>query len=155
MGIGGRGPHGGLCKLVRSLNARTILEISVGDGTRAVAVLRALSAGGEQIHYAAIDQFEMSDGPVTLKEFHQSLRAENVRPQFFPGAIAPGLVQVSSTIGAVDLVLIGAESEKWQTAAVLALLPRIIHRRSVVLHLDGDSWNRYEPAAPSVQRRAA
>ncbi len=154
LGIGGRGPHAALCKLLRSVDARTVLEISVGDGTRAVAVLHALAAGTENIRYAAIDQFEMSGGPITLKQYHRSLRAENIRAQLFPDTIERGLVQVGSTIGAIDLVLIGTEPNVWQTPTVQALLPRITHSQSVVLYRDGETWNRYQPTASNLRRAA-
>ena len=151
LGLGSRGPHAALCKQLRGLKVGTVLDISVGDGTRSMAVLSTLARENPAIRYAAIDQFEMSGGPVTLKEFHQSLRAANVRPQIFPDSIERGLVRVSSTIGAIDLVLIAAEPETWQTPAVLALLPRILHPESLVLCQTDEMWGKYEAAKPAAR----
>jgi hypothetical protein len=151
LGLGNRGPHATLCKQLRSLQVSTVLEITVDDGTRAAAVLSTLGRQNQQIRYAAIDQFELSGGPITLKAFHQSLRAEDVRPQIFPDSIERGLVRVSSTIGAIDLVLIGADLEVWQKPAVLALLPRILHPHSLVLYRSEEAWIRYESAKPAAR----
>ena len=86
-----------------------------------------------------------------MKEFHQILRAENVRAQIFPDSIERGLVRVASTIGAIDLVLIGAEPEIWQTPSVLALLPRVVHPATVVMYRDGELWKEYKAARPSAR----
>ena len=58
--FGGGGPHGALRKLVKPLQAKTVLEISVGDGSRAIAVLETLGEA-QKVRYMAIDQFEMAD----------------------------------------------------------------------------------------------
>lgn len=153
LGIG-RGPHAGLCKQIRSLRVQTVLEVAVGDGSRALAVLNALASKNELIRYAAIDQFELADGPVSLKAFHQSLRSENVRAQIYPETIERGLLRVATTIGAVDLVLIAADQEEWKSPAVLSLLSRVTHSGSTVLFLDGEEWIRHEVAAAMLRRAA-
>ncbi len=153
LGIGG-GPHGALCKQIRPLRVETVLEVSVGDGSRALAVLNALAKHNPQVRYAAIDQFEMSDSPVTLKEFHRSLRAAQTRAQLFPDSISRGLVRIASTIGTIDLVLIAAEADQWQTPAILPLIDRITHQDSVVFYLAGESWQRYQLPKAQVRRAA-
>lgn len=145
----GGGPHAGLCKLVKSVKANTVLEISVGDGSRALAVMEAVEKGNENVQYVAIDQFEMAGGTVTLKQFHQSLRANGIRPQLFPETVQRGLIRVAHTIGTVDLVLIGTPVETWQTAEVLALLSRVLHDQTLVLYQgDEETWVKYAVTTP-------
>lgn len=156
LGIGYRGPHGSLCKLLRRVPAQTVLEIGVGDGSRAIAALQTLSVNNPGIRYAAIDQFELADGPLTLKGFHQALRtAELRRAQIFPETIQRGLLRVATTIGPVDLVLIAVAPDRWQTPAVRALIARVSHANTVVFFEQDDAWNRYEPPTPLAQSRRA
>jgi len=155
LGIFGGGPHAGLCKRVKSVDASSVLEISVEDGSRALAVLETIEKTNKNVRYLAIDQFEMAGGPVSLKQFHQTLRSRGFRPQLFPETIQRGLIRVAHTVGAVDLVLIAALPETWQTPQVLPLLSRVTHQSSLVLYRDEEeTWKTYpNPAAP--QRRAA
>ncbi len=149
----GRGPHAALCKQVRNLDVDSVLEISVGDGTRAIALMKALASKNDQVRYVAIDEFESGEGTTSLKTFHHSLRCQNIPAQLFPGQIASGLHRVATTIGAVDLVLIAAESERWNDPVVLSMLRRVVHSESTVLYLDGEQWLAHRHEA-SVRRAA-
>lgn len=149
-----RGPHAGLCKSLKTVAATSLLEIGVGDGTRAVAMLETLSKQGQDVRYLALDQFEMAGGDVTLKQFHQSLRAHDIRPQVYPQDIENGLLRIAHTIGTVDLIVIGTNLAEWQTPAVTARLSRVAHKGTVILYLDGEAWRKYTLAEPVEFRRA-
>ena len=154
LGIFGGGPHAGLCKQVKSVRVNAVLEISVGDGSRALAVLETIKKTNKDVRYVAIDQFEMAGGPITLKQFHQALRSRGFRAQLFPETMERGLSRVAHTIGSVDLVLIGAPREAWQTPQILTLLSRVTHQDSLVLFRDEeDTWKKF--ATQFSQRRAA
>lgn len=153
----GGGPSAGLGKLVRSVSARSVLEISVGDGSRAIEVLRALSKSSKSQHslrYLAIDPFEAAPGGVSLKQFHQTLRAARIRPSLYPGSIDSGLTRIAHTVGMVDLVLISLDTQVWQTPRTLRLLQRVSHPRTTLLYCEEGVWLSYE-SAPSELRRAA
>ncbi len=153
-GIFGGGPHAALCKLVKSVDANSVLEISVDDGSRALAVLETLVKTNKNVRYMAIDQFEMADGPVTLKQFHQTLRSREFRPQLFPETMERGLIRVAHTIGTVDLVLIAAPPKSWQTPEIQPLLSRVTHQESLVLYQDEEgTWTKF--SSHVSQRRAA
>lgn len=152
--FGGGRKHGPLCKLVKPVRAATVLEISVGDGSRAVEILETLRTDSS-VRYVAIDQFEMVGGKTTLKAFHQKLRTNDIRPQVFPEPIDRGLVRVANTVGCVDLVIIAAEPAVWQTPETLSLLARVLHDQTTVLYRDEDSWDRYERTTAGSYRRAA
>lgn len=157
LGLGRRGPHAGLCKLVRPLRVTTVLEISVGDGSRAAAVLQTLAKAEPEapLRYIAVDQFELGGGPVTLKQFHQRLRKENIRPQVFPDPVDRALLRVAHTVGAVDLVLIADATADWQEPQRRALLSRVTHRDSVILRLHGEDWRREAASDQSPAAAAA
>ncbi len=155
------GPHTGLCKQIKSLQAATnleiatVLEIGVGDGSRAIAMLSMIESAGEKARYFAIDQFELAGGEVTLKHFHQTLRTANIRPQVLPQPIAPALMRMAHTHGEVDLIVIGAPTSQWQNPAAEAALARVAHARTAIVFSDGDSWIRYQVPGVNSVRRAA
>jgi hypothetical protein len=155
MNLFGGGPHSGLCKLLKSVSANSVLEIGVGDGSRAPVVMETLTNGEQKPRYFVIDQFEMAGSSVTLKQFHQSLRAHEIRPQVFPQEIEAGLTRFSHTIGSVDLVIIGADLQDWQNSRVEAKLLRIAHNGTVILYLDGEGWKKHTLSRPVENHRAA
>ena len=152
--LGGRGPHASLCKQVRKLPAiARVLEIGVGDGSRGAALIRELEKRSHPFTYAVIDRFEQEGGGLTLKRYHQLMRAEGVRPHIFPNQIEAGLGRVSSTLGAVDLVVLGVPRDEWETPNCLAAFRRIASDRTVLLLQSEEEWIRYELG--TGQRRVA
>lgn len=154
LGIFRGGPHAALCKRIKSITANSILEISVEDGSRALAVLETIEKTNKNVRYVAIDQFELAGGPVSLKQFHQTLRSRGFRPQLYPETLERGLVRVANTIGTVDLVLIATPIAAWQTPQILPLLSRVTHARSLVLcRGKEETWKEF--ATQVQQRRVA
>lgn len=172
--FGGSSPHAGLLKQLRGVTVDSVLEISAGDGSRAVEVLSLLSennakklvgdAGNPKIRYSVIDQFEMGGGDHTLMQFHQTLRGAGIRPQVFPEVIARGLTRVAHTIGSIDLILVsaaansGTQADSWATPEVKSLLSRVTHDQSLILFQKDDTWEKMalsELGSKPVYRRAA
>ncbi len=98
-----------------------------------------------KVRYIVIDQFEMAGGATTLKQFHQTLRGAEIRPQVFPEPIDRGLTRVAHTVGAVDLILIAAARDQWQTPEISKLIGRVSHVGTIVLHRDGEVWKTLAP----------
>ena len=69
----------------------------------------------------------------------------------FSRAVSPGLDPPFT----VDLVLIAAPVEHWQTAATLPLLARISGPKTVVFFLEEDIWRRFEGGDVALASRAA
>lgn len=148
------GQHSGLKKLIKPLSAQTVLEIGVGDGSRALEVLQTLSKAGNDASYIGIDGFELA-GSVSLKEIHRTLRSGGVRPQLFPGPADLGIMRIAHTIGSVDLILVSAGPDHSQNDAVLSLLSRICHPNTVVLMEQDETWSRVSTPQRAGFRRAA
>tara|TARA_R110002049_G_scaffold4601_5_gene32276 strand:- start:392217 stop:392978 length:762 start_codon:yes stop_codon:yes gene_type:complete len=158
----GRGPHDPLCRAIKKSGATSVLEISVGDGTRAVEVVQTLAKAtpGTPIRYTAIDQFELAGGEISLMQFHRDLRQHGIRPQIFPSDIISGVTRVAYTLGAVDLILIAenAASDSPTPAQWEKLLSRVAHPGTLVLRQTGDAWTRVDVPhqhRTSDQRKAA
>lgn len=152
-----RGSHASICRLVKRSGATSILEIGVGDGKRALSVTKALieSNPGTIVRYAAIDMFEMADGPITLKDFNLQLRNQGVQATLVPMEITPGIARVSSTIGVVDLVLIGDNQEDVELTTMTSALKRVSSANTSVFRLVSEKWERLDPENQLNNRRAA
>ncbi len=150
----GGGPHSGLCKQLKRLSVHSVLEIGVGDGSQAIAVMETLSRQSESIRYYAVDEFEMAGG-VNLKQFHQTLRNHNIHPQLFPGPVDRGLMKIAHTIGSVDLILMANTSVIDNNPAVAGMLSRISHEGTSVLVARNETWISMEVAIAHQSHRAA
>ena len=152
----GRNPHAALCKQIGSLAPTTVLEIGVGDGTRAIAIIEHLRRKNGELpsRYGAIDAFEQGErSSVSLIQFHQAIRGIGASVKMFPLAIEPGLREFANTIGIADLVVITEPAAQWSVPTVQSALRRITHPQSCVLFFDEETWHRYD--AVGVSRRAA
>lgn len=136
----GSHPHAALCKQIGALPARSVLEIGVGDGSRAVAVLGTLAKSGSPVRYFGIDQFELAGGAVSLKDFHRTMRGAGIRPQIFPEPVDRGLVRFLHTVGTADLVLLDQPAETLENPQVGQLLKRISNAQTTILYLQDDVW---------------
>jgi hypothetical protein len=150
-----RGEHAEICKLVVDALPTYVLEIGIGDGLRADAVMQSLLAvsGDKLLRYAAIDQFEMVSGPIKLKDFHLRMRAIDVRPQVFPDPVAQGLLRFSSTVGFADVIIASIPDEQFNSNEIQSLIARITRPSSVVFQLSQGRWKR--SAAHKAERSRA
>jgi len=152
-GLFGGGSHSALCKQLRTAQVDSVLEIGVGDGSQAIAVMETLSRQSDSVRYYAIDEFEMSGG-VNLKQFHQSLRNHDIRPQLFPGSVERGLMKIAHTIGSVDLILLSDASVIDDNPSGSDMVARISHEGTKVLVARNETWT-VEVSTGHQFRRAA
>jgi hypothetical protein len=153
-GIFRGGPHSPLQKRLRALSVSSVLEIGVGDGSQAVAVMETLSGQSDTIRYYGIDEFEMAGG-VNLKEFHQHLRNHNIHPRLFPGSVDRALMQIAHTVGAVDLVLVADSGLLDEHPAIAGLLARVSHPATTVLVSRDETWVSMQVSTMHASREAA
>jgi len=153
-GLFGAKPHGGLCKLVGRTQARSVLEVGVGDGSRAIAIVETLRQHVDSVHYFGIDQFELADGALSLREFHQKMRAAGIHPQIFPESVESGLVKFLHRIGKADLVLLSDAETALDKPRVVQLLHRLSTPTTTILCQSEDGWSPFS-GVTTAQRRAA
>jgi hypothetical protein len=121
-----------------------IVELGVGDGTRALRMIDAAARHTERqnIHYFGLDPFEdrtSADGPgLSLIEAYRLLRPSEAKIKLLPGDPCQMLVRSANTLSRIDLLLIsGREVEQLQP--VWFFVPRMLHERSIVLLESADS----------------
>jgi hypothetical protein len=141
-----RGEHDALIKLVRKNSPNSILEIGIGDGSRMPAILSAIAAEqtDSAIKAAVIDQFEMGDGSVPMREYHKRLSGLPLRPAIFPEPVGRGLISVANRLGQMDLVLIDEailrEEASEARTDLFATIGRIMHPNSVLITNQTGKW---------------
>ena len=147
-GILGAGPHGQLTRQLRKLEVQSILEVGVGDGTRALAIIESLQTGSEEspLKYVAIDQFEIT-GSIALRDFHSQLRALSVTANLIPMPPALGLDRVARTYGQMDLVLWADDTISLSEVA----LDRICKPDGAVFCCTDGQWLRYKEPVDNLR----
>ncbi|MEL6896779.1 MAG: hypothetical protein AAFP90_11800 [Planctomycetota bacterium] len=116
----------------------TVLELNVGDGSLVSDLVAAIKMN-QPIRYVAVDQFDLGDGPMTVKRYHQLLKSLGVKPLLIPGTVDQGMKRVANTIGAVDAVIARVPEGELDDALSQRLLSDVLHDASVVLRLDPTS----------------
>jgi len=130
-----------LFRRIESMSIRSVLEVSVGDGCRALAMLQTLvpSSDAKSIHYIAIDEFEMGGNSLTLRAFHKRLREFPAKAQLVPMKIDAGLDRVVRTYGQVDLIIWA--SDQSPTTEQQKVLARLSKPNTIVFSRQDDRWS--------------
>jgi hypothetical protein len=128
-----------LYRLIRKHRLRKIVELGVGQGKRAVRMIRVaqLFAAPAAVRYLGIDLFELR-GPgcpagLSLKQSHRLLRATGAKVQLAPGDPRTALERVANSLTGTDLVVISADQEAESLSRAWFYVPRMLHERSLVL----------------------
>lgn len=127
-----------LYRHVRRERVRRIVELGVGDGSRAqrlISVSRRYHEAKE-ISYAGIDLFEArSDDqmPLPLKHAYKRLMPSGVRLQLVPGDPYSALARSANSLLDTDLLIIGADQDPLALERAWFYVPRMLHTGSTVL----------------------
>lgn len=130
-----------LFRRIESLAVGSLLDISVGNGIRSLAMLQSLTHKGHStpLQYIAIDEFEMGGNSLTLREFHKQLREYPAKAQLVPMSIDAGLDRVVRTYGQVDLIIWG--NPQAPTGPQLQALLRLSKPGTVMFSADNGRWS--------------
>ncbi len=138
-----------LFRRIEALGVNSVLEVTLGDGRRSLAMLEQLTHKGHStpLHYIAIDEFELGGGELLLRDFHRHLREYPAKVQLVPMPIDSGLDRVVRTFGQVDLILWAADQPP--TAAQMDKLARLSKTSTVLVTKPDGRWSE---ARATVQK---
>ena len=143
-----------LFRRIESMSVASVLEVSVGDGTRALAMLQTLTHKGHStpLHYLAIDEFEMGGSDLSLRNFHRQLREYPAKAHLVPMPIDAGLDRVVRTFGQVDLIVWA--NPQPPTAKQLRALTRLSKPGAIMFSTQNGRWSETHCSLLSGERAA-
>jgi hypothetical protein len=128
-----------LYRTIFRCHAQKIVELSVGDGRRAlrmIEVAQRQASTPTDVHYVGLDLFEgRSESSLpggSLREIHQLLRSTGARVQLVPGDPAEALIRLANSLGKVDVLIVPAELDSPLFARLWFFIPRMLHEQSRV-----------------------
>jgi hypothetical protein len=127
-----------LYRAIRRRKVRRILEIGIGNASRALRMIGVAQRGasGEAIRYVAIDPFETrrpdAAPGLSLKEAHRLLKSTAAQIQLIPGDPAAALARSANALANMDLVIISSDYDEQALAGAWFYLPRMLHAGSQV-----------------------
>lgn len=139
-------------KLIGPRTVRSILDLNLGDGSRAVELLESIADSDRQPpKYIAIGLFELAGDGLTVCQFHRKIRLAGGQPVAIPMPLGEGLRRLSQSIGKVDLLLLEGADPQWSDPAVTRWLQRIVTAETLILRRDAGRWR----SASETSRKAA
>ena len=135
-------------KLIGQRTINVILDMNVQDGSRAVELLEAIvDSNSIPPKYVAIGMFELAGEKLSVRQFHQKVRAAGGQPVVIPMPLVDGLRRLSQTVGTVDLILLDITEQQLADPVVARLLQRIAPTHSLILRRNAQ--NRWESTSQS------
>ncbi len=128
--------HRCVYRAIRRGRFASIVELGIGNGSRAFRMIQLAMAGGENVRYTGIDEFELR-GPergegLTLKRAYQCLRATGAAIQLVPGDPLSALSRAANSLTGTDLVVVSADVDAPSLRSAWRFVPRMLHRSSLV-----------------------
>lgn len=129
-----------LYQRVQRLKPVRIVELGLGDGSRATRLIRlARRFSDETVHYCGIDLFEArSANPLPLKEVHNQLAKTDAKVRLVPGDVFSSLGRTANVLVNTDLMVIDAVTSSQELEKAFHFFPRMLHESTSIARLDGE-----------------
>jgi hypothetical protein len=129
--------HRVVYRTLRRARVRSIVEIGVGTGQRAMRLLAVAQrfAPQERLSYAGIDLFEARPAAspgIALKEAHRQLTATGAQVRLVPGDPFAALARSANALTKTDLLIIAADQDAESLERAWFYVPRMLHESSLV-----------------------
>ena len=153
-----------LFRHLKTDNVRRIVEIGMGDGSRADRMLELVLKRNppNEVRYTGIDLFEgrpEGQSGLALKEAHSLLNRRFEAARLVPGNPGAALKRCANELRGTDLVLVAHDQDRSSLTASWHFLPRMLHNESQVwLEQEDGQFEILSPAdvrARMMPRRAA
>jgi len=128
--------------LYRAINrreVRSILEIGVGTGRRAVRMVQVAQrrCPDSQVCYVGVDQFEAratdEEAGLPLKAAYQMLRRTGARVRLLPGDPLTAISRAANSMAKVDLLVVSGGLSRPSLASAWLYIPRLLSDQSLVV----------------------
>lgn len=130
-------------RAIRKLRPRSIVEIGLGTGVRAVRMIAVAARYRPQdrIDYTGIDLFEAGNAGLSLKSAYRDLMASGGRIKLVPGDPFSALSRAANSLTETDLLVIGSGLDGPSLEKAWFYVPRMLgeHASIYVEHEGSDS----------------
>jgi hypothetical protein len=125
-------------KAIRNHKVQSIVEIGLGDGSRAETMLRVAKKFSitNGLRYTGVDLFEGREdeqSPLALREMHKRLSSSGAKVQLVPGDMGSSLSRIANSHVRTDLIVISAGQDAETIADCWFYFPRMLHAGSQFL----------------------
>ena len=127
-----------LYRTIRRQNVSSILEVGIGDATRAAKLIRmAQRNSSAKVRYTGIDEFESNPScEISLKDCHQKLNSLEAKLQLVPGELFSSISRIANSHVRTDLLIISSKYHTQELERIWYFVPRMLHAASVVFLQD-------------------
>lgn len=125
-------------RAVYELQARTVMEIGLGRGQRALRLieLAGRSSPLSEVRYVGIDFFELAlhqgGSSLCLKDAYRLLRKTQAQIQLLPGDPLTVLAKMANWLKPVDILVVSAAVDHRSMDRAWFYIPRILHSNSLI-----------------------
>lgn len=118
-----------------------IVELGIGDGTRALRMIRlAETYTQKKIHYCGIDLFEARETrPLPLKTVHHQLAESGAQVRLVPGDLLMSLGRTANLLPDTDLLVIDSVHRHDELEQVTQFFPRMLRSDASIARFEGSS----------------
>lgn len=116
---------------IKKLQARSIVEIGLGDGVRAERIVQVAQkfGAGQTVKYTGIDLFDgrpEDQSPLKLIEMHKRLTTLGIKPQLVPGDLASSIQRIANSHTRTDLMIVSAGFDQAELESSWFFVPRML-----------------------------
>ena len=137
---------------IRRRKPRSIVELGVGDGTRAQRIIAMAQRYHEgEVRYTGVDLFEARDDAQTglpLKSAYKLLRSTGAKVQLVPGDPFSALARTANSLTGTELLIISSDQDVQSLERAWFYVPRMITESSLTF-IESDAG---DDAAKSTTR---
>ena len=124
-------------RAIRKYRVRSVLEIGMGDGSRAVNMIKLCQkyGAGSSVRYTGVDLFEerqIGQPALQLIRAHKTLSSLGARAQLVPGTLGSAIGRIANSHVRTDLIVISAGYEHEDLVNNWLFFPRMLHAESLV-----------------------
>lgn len=123
---------------IRKLRPAKIVELGLGDGTRASRMIRAAMRFSDiEVSYTGIDMFESnSDGgpKIGLKSAYRMLSQLGAKSRLLPGDPSSALATAANSLVDTDLIVISSSVNQESLQNAWCFVPRMLQTSTLILH---------------------
>ncbi|MGE0537827.1 MAG: hypothetical protein AB7O68_22875 [Pirellulales bacterium] len=137
-----------LYRAIRRTRAKKLLELGVGNGSRASRLIATAANFGpaHDVRYVGVDLFETRPADaaegIPLKEAYRRLKATGATVQLLPGNPFTALARSANALGAMDLIVIAADQDADSLERAWFYVPRLLGASTRVFReIAGDEAN--------------